>query len=80
MNPSIKYLAMHRHKNKYSISIMCEFFEVSRSGYYGFVKRMNLPYKDKYLIKLIEEFNKNQNELVDTVGFTYGYNSNTALV
>ena len=66
MKPSIKYLAMHRHKDKYSISVMCEFFEVSRSGYYGFVKRMDYPNKDKYLIKLIEECQQKSKR-------TYGY-------
>lgn len=34
---------------------MCRFFEVSRSGYYAFVKRMNLPAKDLELSELIRE-------------------------
>ncbi len=41
--PSIKYLAIYTKKDNYAISVMCEFFEVSRSGYYDFVKRMNKP-------------------------------------
>lgn len=34
---------------------MCRFFEVSRSGYYGFVNRMNKPEKDLELSELIRE-------------------------
>ena len=32
---SIKYQVICKHKDKYSISQMCKFFGVSRSGYYG---------------------------------------------
>ena len=45
---------------------MCGFFEVSRSGYYCFVKRMDDPNKDKYLIKVIEECQQKSKR-------TYGY-------
>ena len=34
---------------------MCRFFSVSRSGYYGFVKRMDKPAKDLELAELIKE-------------------------
>ena len=34
---------------------MCSFFEVSRSGYYDFVKRMNEPDKDEPLAQKISE-------------------------
>ena len=34
---SVKYMVIFRHKEKYSISEMCRFFKVSRSGYYGYV-------------------------------------------
>ena len=37
---SIRYMVIYRHREKYSISEMCLFFEVSRSGYYDYVKRM----------------------------------------
>ena len=43
MRPEVKYRVIYRHKDKYSINEMCRFFEVSRSGYYGFVKRMDRP-------------------------------------
>ena len=48
-----KYLAIYRHKYKYSITDMCKFFSVSRSGYYDFVNRMNIPAKD---LPLAENF------------------------
>ena len=40
---SVKYMVIYRHKDKYSISKMCRFFEVSRSGYYDYVKKMDIP-------------------------------------
>ena len=52
MRPSVKYLVIYRHKDKYSISEMCRFFSVSRSGYYGFVKRMDEPAKDLELAEI----------------------------
>ena len=45
---------------------MCRFFEVSRSGYYDYVKRMDMPVKDLVLAEKIEEC---QNKC----GKTYGY-------
>lgn len=39
-------MVIYRHKDKYSISEMCRFFDVSRSGYYSYVKRMDTPAKD----------------------------------
>ena len=34
MRPKVKYGVIHRHRSEYPISVMCKFFEVSRSGYY----------------------------------------------
>ena len=55
MRPEVKYRVIYCHKDKYSISEMCRYFEVSRSGYYGFVKRMDKPAKDLELSELIRE-------------------------
>ena len=55
MRPEVKYRVIYCHKDKYSISEMCRFFEVSRSGYYGFVKRMDKPAKDLELSEYIRE-------------------------
>lgn len=55
MKPSLKYLAIYKNKDKYPISLMCEFFEVSRSGYYDFIKRMNKSDKDQMIAELIQE-------------------------
>ncbi len=52
---SVKYRVIYRHKDKYSISKMCRFFEVSRNGYYGFVSRMDIPAKDLPLAEKIWE-------------------------
>ena len=66
MRTSIKYMVIYRHKDKYSISEMCRFFEVSRSGYYDYVKRMEIPAKD---LPLVERIRACQNKC----GKTYGY-------
>ena len=66
MRTSVKYIVIYRHKDKYSISEMCRFFNVSRSGYYDYVKRMNIPAWD---LPLAEKIRECQNEC----GKTYGY-------
>ena len=66
MRTSVKYMVIYRHKNKYSISVMCRFFEVSRSGYYDYVKRMAEPAWDLPLANKIKECQ-------DKCGKTYGY-------
>ena len=53
MKPRVKYAVIYRHRNDYSISAMCRLFEVSRSGYYGFVHQMSKPTKDAELAELI---------------------------
>ena len=45
---------------------MCQFFEVSRSGYYGFVKRLGQPERDAQLAEKVTECQ-------DKTDKTYGY-------
>ena len=59
-------MVIYRHKEKYSISEMCRFFDVSRSGYYGYVSRMDVPAKDLPLAEQIKECQ-------EKCGKTYGY-------
>ena len=66
MRAEVKFRVIYRHKKKYSISEMCRFFEVSRSGYYGFVNRMDKPDKDLNLSELIR---KCQLETKQTYGY-----------
>ena len=66
MRTSVKYLVIYRHKEKYAISEMCRFFGVSRSGYYDFVNRMDIPAKDLPLAEKIRECQ-------EQCGKTYGY-------
>ena len=66
MRTSLKYIVIYRHKDKYSISEMCRFFKVSRSGYYDYVKRMDIPAWDLPLAEKIKECQ-------DKCGKTYGY-------
>lgn len=55
MKANIKYRVIYKHRDKYAISTMCRFFDVSRSGYYDFVKRADIPDRDEPLKALIEE-------------------------
>ena len=66
MKPSVKYEVIYQRKEKYSITLMCQFFEVSRSGYYDYVKRRENPQKDSDLGRMIAECQK-------CCGKTYGY-------
>ena len=66
MRTSVKFMVIYRHREKYSISEMCRFFDVSRSGYYDYVKRMDIPAKDLPLAEKIRECQ-------DKCGKTYGY-------
>ena len=59
-------MVIYRHRDKFSISEMCRFFNVSRSGYYDYVKRMDVPSKD---LPLVEKIKECQNKC----GKTYGY-------
>ena len=59
-------MVIYRHKEKYSISEMCRFFEVSRSGYYDYVKRMDTPAWDLPLAEKIRDCQKDSHR-------TYGY-------
>ena len=66
MRPKIKYHIIYRHRDEYPVSVMCKFFEVSRSGYYAFVKRLGRPEHDAELAEQIRECQKVTDK-------TYGY-------
>ena len=66
MKPKVKYMVIYRHREQYSVSEMCLFFNVSRSGYYDYVKRMDVPAWDLPLAEKIRECQ-------EQCGKTYGY-------
>ena len=66
MKPSLKYEVIYCRKDKYPISIMCQFFEVSRSGYYDYVKRKDRLQNDVLLAEMVAECQLR-------CGNTYGY-------
>ena len=66
MRPRVKYAVIHRHREKYAVSVMCRFFGVSRSGYYDFVHRLGRPERDADLAEEIRQQQKNSQ-------CTYGY-------
>ena len=66
MRPKVKYAVIYRHRAEYPVSVMCKFFEVSRSGYYDFIKRLDRPEHDA---ELAQEIRVCQ----DKTDMTYGY-------
>ena len=62
----MKYLVIYHRRDKYPIQAMCQFFGVSRSGYYSFVKRMEKVDWDEPLALLIGECQHKTHH-------TYGY-------
>ncbi len=57
---------MYVHRDQYPVQVMCQFFEVSRSGYYAFLKRLGKPEADADLAKIIQTCQ-------DSCDRTYGY-------
>lgn len=55
MKALVKYQVIFKYKEKYSISEMCRFFNVSRSGYYAYLKRKDIPDRDLQLAEKIRE-------------------------
>lgn len=66
MKAEIKYRVTYQYKDKYTITEMCRFFEVSRSGYYDFIKRMDRKDKDEITSKQIARCQEQTKK-------TYGY-------
>ena len=59
-------MVIYRHKDNYGVSEMCRFFNVSRSGYYDYVKRMDIPAWDLPLAERIRACQERSHS-------TYGY-------
>ena len=66
MRAKVKYEVIYRHREEYSVTVMCKFFEVSRSGYYDYVKRRDRAEKDAVLA---EEIRKQQDKCFKTYGY-----------
>ena len=66
MRPRVKYQVIYMNKDRYPVSVMCQFLGVSRSGYYGYVKKLNIPAHDAALTEIICEQQKKCDR-------TYGY-------
>ena len=66
MRASIKYRVIHRFKDRYNVRDMCNFFKVSRSGYYAWTKKMDKEDPDMQIGELIQQCQKKTRQ-------TYGY-------
>ena len=66
MKPSFKYAVIYRHCTKYAVKALCEILQVSRSGYYKYVKQMNRTAKD---FELAEKIRIKQESCKKTYGY-----------
>jgi len=66
VKPSVKYSIIDCRRAKYPVAVMCQFFGVSRSGYYDFVKRKDRVSRDQHIAEMISECQHR-------CGRTYGY-------
>ena len=66
MRPSVKYQIIHMNRARYSVSVMCRFFSVSKSGYYDYLQRSKRPAFDAALAEQIRECQRQAHG-------TYGY-------
>ena len=55
MKPTVKYRIILCRSKQYPVSVMCRFFQVSRSGYYDFLKRKDRPDRDAPLAEMIAQ-------------------------
>lgn len=55
MRPCVKYEVIYCRREKYPVDTMCKFFNVSRSGYYDYVRRRDIPQHDAELAALVAE-------------------------
>jgi transposase InsO family protein len=62
----VKYQVIYCKKEKYPVLVMCRFFNVSRSGYYDYIKRKDQSQIDMPLAEMISECQHR-------CGKTYGY-------
>ena len=53
MRPKVKHHVIYGNRERYPISVMCRFFEVSQSGYDDFVHRLERKEKDADLAEAI---------------------------
>ena len=66
MRPRVKYQIIYMNRNRYPVAVMCQFFGVSRSGYYDYLKRLDRPAHDVVLAEIIRDQQGKCNK-------TYGY-------
>ncbi len=66
MRPQVKYQVIYMNRERYSVRTMCQFFSVSRSGYYAYLKRLEQCTPDSDLVNIIRD---QQNKCDKTYGY-----------
>ena len=66
MKAKFKYEVIYAHREEYPVAVMCEFFGVSKSGYYDYVKRIGRAENDA---ELAEKIKYHQKRCFQTYGY-----------
>lgn len=72
-SPTVKYAVIDRGRDKYTVSIICKFFGVSRSGYYGYVKRKSESPKDAVLARWFQNASRAAERPTGTDASIFGW-------
>ena len=62
----LRYKVIYRFRDRFTVEELCKLLEVSRSGYYKWLKRKDKPDRDKIVADLIAECHEKAHR-------TYGY-------
>ncbi|WP_207644462.1 hypothetical protein [Christensenella minuta] len=74
MRPRVKYRMIEQCACKYPVTQMCAFYEVSRSGYYRYLKYKHSPDRDAMLAQMIAECHRNEEKFTVTATYSCGSN------
>lgn len=55
VKPRFKYQVIYQHRDEHHVLVMCQFFGVSRIGYYSYVTQLGRIEKDLLLAERIKE-------------------------
>ena len=68
----LRYKVIHRFRERFTVEELCKLLEVSRSGYYKWLKRKDEPDKDRVIADLIMKATKKRIELTVIAVLRYG--------
>lgn len=73
VRPKVKCAVIYRHRNEHPVPVMCRFFEVSRSDYYNFAKRLGRRERNADIVEISGSVKIRQIRLTTKGGSGSGY-------